>query len=242
MKLQTIRSLALVLCMGVLATFIQATKVWGQQSPNPTPVGGAAKVIDFDYTKTHSFPNIFDSFSPLYVPNPGMENSPRLHDLIREGKLWLSLEDAIALTLENNLDIDVARFQIPLAQADYLRTRAGSAARGVQGAAISNALFAGAIGASTTSGASGSSSGAGGAGFSGSGAVNGGFVACCDPVAGFYMGWDQNNDAAWNNRPHGCYLPEPAADKLPGLLRSGFHDRNQLRDRTCMEIARPPAP
>ena len=192
MKLQTIRSLAFLLGVGVLATLIQTAEVWGQQAAGPRPAGDAAKVVDFDYTKTHSFPNILDSFSPLYVPHPGMENSPRLRDLIREGKLWLSLEDAIALTLENNLDIDVARFQIPLAQTDYLRTKAGAAARGVTGATISNALFAGAIGSSTTSGASGSGSSAGGAGFSGSGAVNGGFVSCCDPVAGFYMGWDQN--------------------------------------------------
>lgn len=195
MKLQPFRSLALVLCMGCLATCIQATKVWGQQSLTPTPAGGAAKVLDFDYTHAHSFPNIFDSFSPLYVPHPGMENSPRLHELIRGGKLRLSLQDAIALTLENNLDIDVARFQIPLAQADYLRTKAGSAARGVQGASISNALFAGAIGASTTTGGGGGSSGTGGAGFSSSTAKNAGSLACCDPIAGFSMGWDQNTTA-----------------------------------------------
>ena len=193
MKLLTIRSLAFILGVGVLATLIQTAEVWGQQAADPRPAGGAAKVVDFNYTKTHSFPNIFDSFSPLYVPHPGMENSPRLRDLIREGKLWLSLEDAIALTLENNLGIDVARFQIPLAQADYLRTKAGSAARGVTGVTtISTALFAGAIGSSTTSGGGGSSGGAGGAGFSGGGALNAGSVGCCDPFAGFSMGWNQN--------------------------------------------------
>jgi flagellin-like hook-associated protein FlgL len=192
MKLLTIRSLALVLCMGVLATFIQATKVWGQQPPDPPPVGGAAKAIDLDFTQTHSFPNIFDSFSPLYVPQPGMENSPRLHDLIRGGKLWLSLQDTIALALENNLDIDVARFQIPLAQTDYLRTRAGSAARGVTGETISTALYAGAIGSSTSSGGSGSSTSAGGAGYSGGGPVSLGSVGCCDPFIALSGGWNQS--------------------------------------------------
>jgi outer membrane protein TolC len=193
MKLLTIRSLAFILGVGVLATLIQTAEVRGQQAADSQPAGGAAKVIDFNYTKTHSFPNIFDSFSPLYVPHPGMENSPRLRDHIREGKLWLSLEDAIALTLENNLDIDVARFTIPLAQADYLRTKAGSAARGVSGVTtISTALFAGAIGSSTTSGGGGSSGGAGGAGFSGGGAQSAGSVSCCDPFAGFSMGWNQN--------------------------------------------------
>jgi outer membrane protein TolC len=193
MKLLTIRSLAFILGVGVLATLIQTAEVWGQQAADLRQAGGGAKLTALDYTKTHSFPNIFDSFSPLYVPHPGMENSPRLRDLIREGKLWLSLEDAIALTLENNLDIDVARFTIPLAQADYLRGKSGSAARGVTGVTtISTALFAGAIGSSTTSGSSGSSGGAGGAGFSGGGALNAGSVGCCDPVAGFSMGWNQN--------------------------------------------------
>ncbi|MGB9487530.1 MAG: TolC family protein [Terriglobia bacterium] len=193
MKLLTIRSLAFFLGVGVLATLIQTVEVWGQQAAGPRPAGDAAKVMDFDYTRTHSFPNILDSFAPLPVPQPRMENSPRLRDLIREGKLWLSLEDTISLTLENNLDIDVARFTIPLAQADYLRSKSGSAARGVTGvSSISTALFAGAIGSSTTSGSSGSSSGAGGAGFSGGGAENAGSVGCCDPVAGFSMSWDQN--------------------------------------------------
>ena len=193
MKLLTIRSLALILGVVVLVTLIQTIEVWGQQARDPSPVGYAPQVMDFDYTRTHSFPKIFDSFAPLFVPQPRMDNSPRLHDLIREGKLWLSLQDTIALALENNLDIDVARFQIPLAQADYLRTKAGSAARGVQGVStISNALFAGAIGSSTTTGGGGGSSGVGGAGFSGSTAKNAGSLACCDPVAGFSMGWDQN--------------------------------------------------
>jgi outer membrane protein TolC len=148
-------------------------------------------LMGHDYTRTHSFPNIFDSFAPLPVPQPGMENSPRLRDLIRNGKLWLSLQDAIALALENNLDIDVARFQIPLAQADYLRTKAGAAARGVTGATVSTALFAGAIGSSTTSGGGGSGGGAGGAGYS-SGTVNLGSVGCCDPFVGFSTGWNQS--------------------------------------------------
>jgi outer membrane protein TolC len=143
-----------------------------------------------DYTKTHSFPNIFDSFAPLPVPQPGMENSPRLKDLIRDGKLWLSLQDTIALALENNLDIDVARFNLPLAQVDYLRTKGGAAARGVTGGAISTALFAGGIGSSSSSGGSGGGGGAGGAGYS-SGVVNLGSAGCCDPSLFISAGWNQ---------------------------------------------------
>jgi outer membrane protein TolC len=120
-----------------------------------------------------------------------MANSPRLKDLIRDGKLWLSLQDAIALALENNLDIDYQRFTIPLAQTDYLRTRAGAAARGLSGETISTALFSGAIGSSSSTGGSGSSSGAGGAGYS-NGAANLGSVGCCDPFVGFSTNWNQS--------------------------------------------------
>jgi outer membrane protein TolC len=147
--------------------------------------------MSHDYTKTHSFPNIFDSFASLPVPQPGMENSPRLKDLIRDGKLWLSLQDAIALALENNLDIDVARFQIPLAQTDYLRARAGGAARGVTGETISTALFSGAIGSAAGSGGSGGGTSAGGAGYSGGGASSLGSMGCCDPYVAFSAGWNQ---------------------------------------------------
>jgi outer membrane protein TolC len=191
MKPLRIRSLVLFLGVGVLALLIQTTEVWGQQAAVPAQAF-APNVMSHDYTSTHSFPNIFDSFAPLPVPQPGMENSPRLKDLIRDGKLWLSLQDAIALALENNLDIDVARFNIPLAQTDYLRTRAGAAARGVTGETISTALYAGAIGSSSTGGGGGSGTSAGGAGYSGGGPVSLGSVGCCDPFVSFSTGWNQS--------------------------------------------------
>jgi hypothetical protein len=85
MKLLTSRSLVFILGVVVLVTLIQTIEVRGQQARDPALVGGGAKVMDYDYTKTHSFPNVFDSFAPLFVPQPRMDNSPRLHDLIREG-------------------------------------------------------------------------------------------------------------------------------------------------------------
>ena len=190
MKVLSIRSLVLILGVGLLATLTQTTEVWAQQTAVPAS-GFAPTIMSHDYTTTHSFPNIFDSFMSLPVPQPGMENSPRLKDLIRDNKLWLSLPDAIALALENNLDIDVARFNIPLSQADYLRTRAGGAARGVTGESISSALFAGAIGTSSSSGATGGGGGAGGAGYS-SGAVDLGSAGCCDPSFFVSTNWNQN--------------------------------------------------
>ena len=190
MKVLSIRSLVLILGMGVLATLVQPGAVWGQQAPVPTPTVGES-FMSHDYTRTHSFPNIFDSFMSLPVPLSSMQNSPRLKDLIRDGKLWLSLQDAIALALENSLDVDYARYQIPIAQTDYLRTRAGAAARGVTGASISTALFSGAIGSTSSGGGGSSGSGAGGAGYSGGGAISFGSVGCCDPFFQVSAGWNQ---------------------------------------------------
>jgi outer membrane protein len=58
-------------------------------------------------------------------------DSPRIHELIRGGQLYLSLQDAIALTLENNLDIELERYGIPIAGTDTLRAKSGGTLRGV---------------------------------------------------------------------------------------------------------------
>ena len=51
--------------------------------------------------------------------------------LVRDGKLYLSLKDAIDLALENNLDLAIARYNLPIADTDILRTQAGGFFRGV---------------------------------------------------------------------------------------------------------------
>lgn len=65
------------------------------------------------------------------LPPVRLENSGRLESLLRAGILYLSLEDAIAIGLENNLDLEVARYTPLIAQADLLRARAGGLLRGV---------------------------------------------------------------------------------------------------------------
>ena len=57
------------------------------------------------------------------MPQPDLANSPLLDQLIRDGKLYLSLKDAIRLALENNLDLAIARYNLPIANMDILRTR-----------------------------------------------------------------------------------------------------------------------
>jgi outer membrane protein TolC len=60
-----------------------------------------------------------------------MQNSQRLFDLMRAGQLYLSLDDAIALALENNLDIELERYLPTISDTDVLRARGGGLLRGL---------------------------------------------------------------------------------------------------------------
>lgn len=95
----------------------------------PQPVTAAAQQ-PFHIQLPHSR-NPFAAYTSSTVPPVDLTNSPRLASLERDGKLYLSLRDAIALALENNLDIAYFRYNFPTAQADLLRTKAGGAANGV---------------------------------------------------------------------------------------------------------------
>ena len=58
-------------------------------------------------------------------------NSPRVYDLLRAGNLYLSLSDAIALAIENNLDVEISRLQFPIASSDVERAKGGGGLRGI---------------------------------------------------------------------------------------------------------------
>src|SRR5271163_1977138 len=65
------------------------------------------------------------------VPPVNLQNSERIFDLMRAGQLYLSLADAIALALENNLDIEVERYLSRIAQTDVQRAKGGGLLRGL---------------------------------------------------------------------------------------------------------------
>lgn len=138
----------------------------------------------------HIFPRIWSPYQQRSLPHPILENSPRLKSLIHDGKLELSLSDALALTLENNLDIVVQRYVIPIAQTDVLRSKSGQAVRGFTGALYPSELNAGAIGAGVTnSGGTGGTGNAGGI-TGGGGAVLVGPSGAFDPTAFFTSSFD----------------------------------------------------
>ncbi|MEO8370959.1 MAG: TolC family protein [Candidatus Solibacter sp.] len=69
--------------------------------------------------------------NPRTAPQVRYENSTRVHDLIRAGNLYLSLQDALALTIENNLDIELQRYLLPVGDTELLRARGGGVTRGL---------------------------------------------------------------------------------------------------------------
>ena len=80
---------------------------------------------------TGVFSNMTRSFRQPDIAPINLENSNRLESLIKAGNLYLSLADALAIALENNLDIELSRYGPQIAQADYLRAKAGGLLRGV---------------------------------------------------------------------------------------------------------------
>ncbi len=130
------------------------------------------------------------AYLPSRVSPPNLTNSGLLDSLVRDGKLYLSLHDAITLALENNLDIAIARYNIPIAAVDLQRARGGGVTLGVNTGIVQNTPGAGVggIGAAPSgAGAGGTSGGAGGAGAGASGLVQstlgtGTAVSSFDPI------------------------------------------------------------
>ncbi len=110
--------------------------------------------------------NPLSPYRPSEAPLLDLTNSPRLENLIHDGKLYISLHDAIALAIENNLDIASFRYNFPIAQTDILRTKAGSPANGVNTAIVQSSTQGG-FGGGASSGGGGSSSGSAAAGAGG---------------------------------------------------------------------------
>lgn len=141
--------------------------------------------------------NPFNAYRPSMVAAPNLANSPRIDALIHNGVLELSLTDAIALALENNLDLAIARYNIPIAQADVLRTKAGGVFRGVNTGVVQNTPGGGVGGfgsGGSGAGAGGTSGGAGGAGAGASGLVQstlgtGTAVSSYDPSVSANIGY-----------------------------------------------------
>jgi outer membrane protein len=186
---------------------------WAQDaSPVPTAPSAqmpAQKVVPsstqpFDvkeYAKPQShFPNPLGPYTARHVAPPNLANTPRIDQLMHDGKLYISMNDAVALALENNLDIAIARYNLNIADTDIWRAKAGfNTILGVNNGVVQNTPGGGVggLGTQVGSGQGGTSVGAGGAGAGTSGLVqstlgSGPLIASFDPVLTGTLQLDQN--------------------------------------------------
>ena len=103
--------------------------------------------------------NPIKPYMPTTLDKANFSNSVRLTDLVKDGKIYLSLSDAIALALENNYDIAIERYYLDIADLDYARAKSGGTLRGVGATTLQNTI-GGTSQTLSSSGAPGTVSGA----------------------------------------------------------------------------------
>ncbi len=140
-------------------------------APKPTePLYLRGTGVDYTRAKSH-FWNPIAPYTPLNYPAQHLGNAPRLDQLLKDGKIYLSLADAVTIGIENNYDIAISRINLDIADTDILRAKAGSSIRGVSTGLVQNTL-----GGTTLTITGGGGPGATSAGTGGGGAGAGGLV------------------------------------------------------------------
>lgn len=163
------------------AVFV-STCSWGQQqqpsapsiAPAPQPAQPSPVHLR-DYSQPRSaFPKFLQPYTPSPLDVSNLGNSPRIDTLMRDGKIYLSIDDAIALALENNLDLEIARYNLNIAEADLLRAKSGANILGINTGIVQNTPGGGVggLGGSVGSGTGGTTVAAGGAGTGTNGLVS----------------------------------------------------------------------
>ena len=143
----------------------------------PKPQGNAYKFYsDQNYSKGQSqWPKFWSVWGVRNMPQANFTNTPLIDQVIREGKIYLSLDQAVALALENNLDIAIQRYNLITADVDILRTSSGAAALGVNTGLVQGTP--GGVFSTATSGTVGGGAGGTTIGLAGAGAGAAGIVA-----------------------------------------------------------------
>ncbi len=149
-------------------------KAASQLPPAPQPVLTqplSLRATAHDYSRPFAtwISNPLKVYLPTSIPKASFANSVRLGDLVKNGKIYLSLSDAIALAIENNYDIAIARYDLDIADTDILRTKAGATPLGVPTGIVSNTLGSASSTAAVGGGPGGTTGGSGGAGAGASG-------------------------------------------------------------------------
>ena len=169
------RTLAVVLAGTLTATGWAQT---ASQPAQPLPEGPQPQKQGFitkdAYKPRSHFPDPIGPYRSQSVAPPNLSNTPRIEQLMQNGKLMLSMNDAVALAMENNLDIAIQRYNLNIADTDVLRAEAGASTLGVNSGTVSGTPGGGTGGLSGSvgSGTGGTSAGSGGAGTGAGGLVN----------------------------------------------------------------------
>lgn len=133
----------------------------------PAPQNNIPLYSPENYAKPkRGFPNILAPYTVRRVPPPNLANSAGTDRVFRDGKIYLSINDAVALALENNLDIALQRYNLSIADTDLLLTSTGASDRGVN-ASVVQGTPGGAIGATSSGGTGSAATGATGTGAGG---------------------------------------------------------------------------
>jgi outer membrane protein TolC len=172
------------------------------QTPVQRAVPSASEPFDvqeYAHPQSH-FPNPLAPYTPRHVAPPNLANTPRIDQFLHDGKLYISMNDAVALALENNLDIAIARYNLNIADTDVWRAKAGSAILGVNSGVVQNTPGGGVggLGTQVGSGQGGTSVAAGGAGAGSGGLVistlgSGPLITSFDPILTGTLQIDHNS-------------------------------------------------
>jgi len=216
---------------GLFTAALQAQTSSSPSSPGlPQAPAPESRYVGQDYSKPPSqFPNVIAPYRPQAVPPPNLSNSARIDGLIHNGKIMLSINDAVALALENNLDIVLARYNLNIADTDILRAKAGSNILGVNTGIVQNTPGGGVGGLSGTvgSGTGGTSVAAGGVGTGTNGLVSstlgiGAPITSFDPIITGTLQMDRNFVESSS-----IFSPVPVANTNTGTADfsyvQGFH-------------------
>ena len=119
--------------LAVAGLFVALTLASSAQQAPSSPTPQPDKPLpELNYAQPVShFPNPIGPYTARHLAPPNLSNTARIDTIMHDGKLYLSLNDAIALALENNLDIAIARYNLNIADTDVLRAKAGAQILGV---------------------------------------------------------------------------------------------------------------
>src|SRR6202167_801696 len=199
--------------------------------PQNTPETRPLPVLNYSQPVSH-FPNPIGPYTARHLAAPNLANTARIDSLMRDGKLYLSLDEAIALALENNLDIAIARYNLNIADTDILRAKAGASTLGVNTGIVQNTPGGGVggLGGQVGSGTGGTTLGAGGAGAGAGGLVGstlglGPLITSFDPILSGTLQEDR-----FHILPSSTFTPESPQNTATGNVsyQQGFTSGTNL--------------